>query len=174
MHVLVFDAETDGLLGDPFAIGWVVLNGDGIIMEESSIRMRDPQLQDEWVKENILPIVLDMRDSQICDTSDELCELFWQQWCRMKKQYPDLLVAVDCGYPIESNVLRRAQVKESSRTWEGPFPLHEVASFCLMVDMNPTSRQNRKEDELPEHNPCKDSLQSCRLVLNCLNKQAHH
>jgi len=75
----------------------------------------------------------------------------------------------DCSWPVEARFLARCVENDfDKREWEGPYPLHEIATVLLLAGKNPSEKFPRQENELPEHNPLNDARQSARLLLQSI------
>ena len=143
MRIFSVDAEVDGLYGRAFAIAVTVLT-DGHEIAAFSGRIADEHVGDAWVRENVLPTLTGMPVTHT--SSDELEEAFWLfysstfvdgQWG--KGPDPQVRVIAHCGAPVESGLFARCVSRDSSRTLQGPMPLHEVGSVLLALDEDPSS-----------------------------------
>ena len=78
---------------------------------------------------------------------------------------------VECGWPVEARFLN-ACIEDhlETRNWEGPYPLHEIATMMLSAGMNPMKTYERYDEELPAHEPLADSRLSARLLFMALQK----
>ena len=85
-----------------------------------------------------------------------------------------LVVAAECGFPVEANFFRACILDDlAKRAYQGPFPLHEIATRVLAKCPDDKSPQyahlNRREPaELPAHNPLCDARQSARIWFESL------
>lgn len=126
MNYMVFDVESIGLHGEGFAVGYVVVQEDGKMLEEGVFSCRPDKAQGsegdrEWVAQNV-PVL-------------------------------------PCKEVEPSEV----------REWEGPYPLHEIATLMLAAGRDQMSADKRIEGETPQHHPLHDARQSARLLLECLS-----
>ena len=108
----------------------------------------------------------------------ELLEKFWSDWMMVKKKYgrkwidedgkekTEIPMAVaDCGFPVEAGLFSRAIGRNlPKRRWDGPYPLHEIATFTLAAGFD-SSTLTKRENEKMEHNPLHDSRFSARIFL---------
>ena len=143
MKFLSVDAEVDGLYGRAFAIA-VTIREDGHEIGAFTGRIGDEYVTDAWVRENVLPALVGM---EVTHTSpDELEEAFWAFYesTFVDGQYgrgpdPQLCVIAHCGAPVESGLFARCVARDSSRTFQGPMPLHEVGTALLLKGADATS-----------------------------------
>ena len=165
---LVFDVESIGLHGEGYAVGYVVVRGDGDHLADGLFACNPANANGTpadraWVMENIPPLEVN------CDDPHQVRAKFWALWLAWKAQGVSLVA--DCAWPVEANFLL-ACVRDdaSARNWEGPYPLHDLASVLLAHGMDPLANRERLPNELPAHDPVNDAMQSARILLECLNK----
>ncbi len=158
----VFDVESIGLHGEAFAVGWVVIDRKGSELTSGLLGANPTDIRGLpgdhlWVRDNVpeLPWRSTPRDVRAG---------FWNAW--MNWRYDALLVA-DCGWPVEARFLATCVDDEPLR--QGPYPLHELASFLLAAGMDPLGTYDRKPLELPKHNPLCDARQSARMLITALD-----
>jgi hypothetical protein len=166
----VFDVESIGLHGEGFAVAGGVYFEDGTVDKASEFLLAcAPQWAEgndddrAWVAANVptLPEThlnpLLMRDE------------FWRKWRGAKEKYPKIVMAVECGWPVEARFLSDC-IADSPfvRRWEGPYPLHEIATYLAAAGMDPMANYDRMECELPKHHPLADARQSSRLLCEAL------
>lgn len=166
---MVFDVESIGLHGEGFAVAWVVVNLDGERLDEGCLACNPAQCAgtDEsrlWVSENVPPLEC------TSPTRHHLLNTFWFAW-RYWADKGAVLVA-DCAWPVETNFMS-ACVRQNcvEREWQGPYPLHDLASVLLALDRDPLAINERQADELPTHHPLMDSRQSARLLIQALQSR---
>ena len=166
----IFDVESIGLHGEGFAVAGGVYLANGAAQYEFaySCPMSEAKGVEEdrqWVKENV-PI-LEITHRMPIAMRDE----FWKQWTEAKSKYPDITMAVECGWPVEARFLA-ACINDfpEGRRWEGPYPLQEIASLMTAAGMEPMANYPRTASELPAHNPLTDARLSARLLSTALVK----
>jgi len=165
----VFDVESVGLHGEAFAVGGGIYH-DGVPWESEfcyACPISEAIGSDsdrEWVKLNIP--VLDVTHP----TPRRLREAFWMEWLKAKENHPGIIMAAECGWPVEARFLS-ACVDDSreSRNWTGPYPLMEIASYMDAAGMDVMNEYDRTLAE-PKHNPLGDARCSARLLFEALNK----
>lgn len=163
---MVFDVESIGLHGEGFAVGYVVVRRDGKMLDEG-VMACDPNVcfgtdeSREWVAKNVPPLEAVYRGPR------QLREAFWGRWLHWKEQGAALMA--DCAWPVEARFLAAA-VKDDHdrREWEGPYPLHDLASVLLALGRDPLASNDRMPNELPAHHPLMDARQSARLLVDAL------
>lgn len=163
----VFDVESVGLHGEGFAVAGGVFLSNGAI--QWGFRMACPVDQcignDEgrkWVNENVPQLEITHRSPVAMRST------FWQMW--MKAKGEGALMAAECGWPVEANFLGSCITDDVSRMWEGPYPLHEIATFMEAAGMDPMAKYERTPSELPQHDPYADAVQSARLLSMAISK----
>ncbi len=159
-NILIFDVESASLYGSGFAVGAIVADNKGNILDQFALMSTDAAKRSSpWVKENVLPHLKTGIDT--CKTSQELRKQFYLWYMKHKDTCK---VFADVSYPVETNFLN-AIVWDNlhEREWDMPFPLYDVANF---VDVNidraavhPSYRALRK------HHPLDDAKASYYSLL---------
>ncbi len=135
--LLCFDLETNGLHGEAFAVGAVVMGVDGKIYDEFTGRCAVIGNVDSWVEQNVLPAIADMPISHA--SYKDLREDFWK-WYLLAEPKSDY-VLVSNGYPVEYRFLLKCQEENiEERYWQHPFPILDLASLLLQAGIEPTDR----------------------------------
>lgn len=164
---MVFDVESIGLHGEGFAVAWVVVDRAGNRLEEGCMSCDPAKCKgtDEgraWVAENVPPLEI------TSPTKQHLWNTFWFVWQHWKS-HGAVLVA-DCAWPVEANFLSACvRQNPAEREWQGPYPLHDLASVLLARGIEALPTSSRLPDELPVHHPLMDARQSARMLLLMLN-----
>jgi hypothetical protein len=167
---MVFDVESIGLHGDGFAVAWVVVNREGERLGEGCMACprhlcagtAESRL---WVDENVP--ALDVTSP----TPQHLRNTFWHEWRHWADQGAALVA--DCAWPVEANFLSACvKLNHKEREWQGPYPLHDLASVLLALGADALAVTERLPDELPAHHPLMDARQSARQLVACL--KAHN
>ncbi len=157
--LLSFDLETNGLHGKAFAIGAVIVDGEGKVHSEFSARSPLQGMIDPWVKANVLPAIKDMPVTH--KDYEDLREAFWT-WYLKAEEISDY-VLVNNGYPVEYRFLldcQEADMKE--RYWQHPFPILDLSSLLIQVGQNPLTSKSKlvqrlTQDEYRQHHPLHDA-----------------
>lgn len=177
--VFSFDAETNGLWGEPFAIAATVTDPDGVEVASFSRRLPNAVVTNDWVKENVLPHIQDipMIGTEFIDlpiSEDQ----YWQDlisWYNtlieeFSKFYlshkQDAVIIAHCPCPVETHLIRSMHDMGFIGDWDGPFPLIGIEGLLDAAGENPTEAKEYATNHglsLPEgsaHNPLFD----CRLA----------
>lgn len=165
--VFVFDVESIGLHGQHFAVAGGVFI-DGIPVREfhyacySNSAVGLP-CDRKWVTKNIPDFEVN------CDSPEEVARFFTFFLADMRGKYPDLQIAAECAYPVETRFLAYCLDSDSGLPFT-IYPLHEIASFMAAAGMDPMATYDRLPNELPKHDPRADACQSARLLHEALVK----
>ena len=164
---MVFDVESIGLHGEGFAVGYVVTAPGMECMTGTRYACHPDRANGgpggrAWVAENCPPIEFD------CASPRTVRNRFWRDWLLMKER--GAVLVADCAWPVEARFLAACVDDDpKKRTWEGPYPLHELASFMVAAGMDPMATYDRLPDE-PQHDPLGDAKQSARLLIEALKQ----
>jgi hypothetical protein len=165
MRYMVFDVESVGLHGEGFAVGWVVINPAGIELSSGCIACLPScafgyEEGLNWVEANVsIP-----DDAVRVINSRAVRDAFWKVWMHEKLQ--GAVLVAECAWPVEARFLIACVEDDlENRTWDGPYPLHDVATHLMARGLDPMAPYPRLENELPAHNPLADARQSARLFL---------
>jgi len=170
-YFMVFDVESIGLHGEGFAVAYVVISAErGDRIAERSIacspnKARGTATDHLWVAENV-PKLYETHDSPSLVRG-----CFWADW-RAWAERGAVLVA-DVAWPVEARFLAACiDDTPTVRTWEGPYPLHELTSIALALGADVEQLwAGRRENELPKHDPLNDARQSARILAQLLEAQ---
>lgn len=166
----VFDVESVGLHGEGFAVaGGVYLdNGAGQWEFRFACPIDEAEGDHEgraWVKTNVPTLEVTHR------VPVGIRDAFWAEWKKAKAQYPDIVMAAECGWPVEARFLCACiDDMPEERRWEGPYPLHEIASYMAAAGMDPMAKYERTPSETPAHDPLTDARLSARLLSEAIGK----
>jgi hypothetical protein len=162
-NYFVFDVESTSLHGTGFAVGAVVYNPQGQLIDKFELLSIEGESKVcEWVAENVLPYTQSM---PTCETDRELRDAFFDFYMRHKDTSD---IWCDAGFPVETNFLSAvAQDDIKNRGFAMPFPLKDIST---LVDVH-----NRKEEceylDLRTHHPLDDSIASFVCLFDALNKR---
>lgn len=171
MTSFVIDAETDGLYGDVWAIGAVVLDPGGAEIAHFAAQTDPEDVTDPWVRENVLPKC----DHPRYSSRRELRDAFWAFWIGHRES---ALAIADCGYPVEAGLFRACVADDpAARQWLGPYPLHDVATMLLAAGIDTKSDRFRLAgiDGARVHDPLEDARASAicwRLAVTALSRSS--
>lgn len=156
-----FDAETDGLYGEVFAIAAVVMDSEGMVCDAFSGKARANDVATPWVVDNVLLWIGDLPDYP---DRKALREAFWSFWIKHRSACTCL---ADVPYPVEAHLMRLCVEGDlEQRQWQGPFPLIDVASTFAAAGLDPlTDRREFCSYNARVHHPLDDATASCRCYL---------
>lgn len=164
---MVFDVESVGLHGEGFAVGLVLVDrsGNELLARRyvcNPALARGSVVGRAWVADHIPPLVVN------CQKPEHVRSAFWADWVVAKAR--GAVLVGDCAWPVEARFLAACVDDDpAEREWQGPYPLHDVASAMRMGGRDPLATYERLPNELPEHDPLADARQSARLWLEMLN-----
>lgn len=160
-NILLFDVESTSLHGTGFAVGALVADASGTIIEKFELLSKEGAGKvGEWVKENVLPNLSDM---PTCDTDEELRTAFYEFYMKHKENSE---IWSDCNFPVETNFLSAIVNDDiSAREWNMPYPLKDVSTL-VSVDID---RCEKYPSELRKHNPLDDSIASLYCLIEAIN-----
>lgn len=174
-HYFSFDVEASDLYGEPFAVGWVIVDEHGREHDEGYLACpaHNPCA---WVQENVLPVLPTGAGHPYANVGDaeDLYTLFWHAWRQAQQKYDDITLLTDCPFPVEAGFLREVVTFLDLPMEESPYPLLDVGSVLLAVGEDPTGEFNRLARETPAHNPVCDARQSARIFVAALSEPALH
>jgi len=160
-NVFMFDVESDGLHGDAFAVACVVMDAEGIIIDEIKVVVSNYKPKDKWVKENVK---INTKKAVMVSSKKELREQFYKFYMQYKENSVTL---VDCGFPVETNFLSEVAKDDiKNRNFDMPYPLYDIATV-LDVDIS------RKQFsgliiKGSEHDPLVDCYYSIESIMKIL------
>ncbi len=168
---LVFDVESIGLYGDPFAVGLVLMNKDGDIfrqrwygcnLEKHPAFMWSRPEDVKWCINNIPKHVKDGN----C-TIEEMYSSFTTLLSSAIKQ--NYSIIADCPFPVEVNFLVNCERRD--RTYIGPYPLYDVSSILSALGKDPMEEYPREEGQT-KHHPMWDAYVSAKQLYTALEDKA--
>lgn len=164
MNIFCFDAETDGLYGEAFAIGAVVMNEFGEILDQFAQKCLTPEIKSEWVKENCLPHLTEIED---CESRTMLRANFWNFYMQHRES---CLIMADVAYPVEASLMRRCiEDAPGEREFLGPYPLIDISAMFVAHGIDPhTERMEFAGVNGTAHNPLDDAVISARCALKLM------
>jgi hypothetical protein len=168
-QILSVDVEKNGLHGVTFAVGAVVLNRNGEILD--SFRGRCPIVGEprDFVRREVIPALSDFPE-----THSEAASLRADFWAWFLKHKESAHVFADCGWPSEARFfIALAEDDLESRYLKGPYPLQEVATLLLACGADPDMhREDFVADRLKvqgkKHDPWWDAFVSGQCAIKAL------
>lgn len=174
-HVISIDVESNGLHGDAFAIGGVLLDERGVVQQLFEGRCPILGPVDAWVEKNVIPVLRTMPETD--QTPLAMRDRFWTWLTNTRAEFPQAILVADCGWPVEAGMfLACIRDDPAARGGGGPYPLHEVATLLLAAGLDPLGKY--ASDVLPvdanaywqPHHPTYDAHASGLIALRCLKK----
>lgn len=132
--VFSFDAETNGLWGQAFAIGALVYDETGAEFARFIGRLPDEVVSNQWVRQNVLPT---LEGVPVTHMSYEDLLADFAKFYLANKQGSD--VVVHMGYIVETKVIRDMFELGFIGEWDAPYPLLDVSGNLQAVGADPTS-----------------------------------
>lgn len=165
--IFSFDAETDGLWGQPFAVAAIVYEGE----QETArfiARLSDDVVVNQWVKDNVLPTLSDIAPTH--DTYDAMLRDFAAFYLTYKRD-------ADCichmGYIVEAYLLREMHRLGFIGDWDAPYPLYDVSGNLQAAGEDATSVDAyakkyglQVSDYGTTHNPLYDCEVAARVYMH--------
>lgn len=165
--VFSFDAETDGLWGNPFAVAAIVYE-NGQETARFLARLKDETVTNAWVIENVLPALADVKPTH--ETYAAMLQDF-ATFYKTQKQDADCICHM--GYIVEAHLLREMHRLGFIGDWDAPYPLYDVSGNLQAAGENATSVDAyAKKHELPiagvgtTHNPLYDCEVAAKVYMH--------
>ena len=158
-NIFSLDCETNGLYGDCFAVGVIILSPEGLIIDKFSGISQVEEVTNDWVKENVLP---ELSGLKIFSTRKQMRDAFWEFWIKHK----DTCICIsDIGVPVESGFFKQCVLDDlDNRQWDAPYPLHEVSTLLFAKGVDPDINRIEYSDinteTIKQHNPVDDAYVS--------------
>lgn len=165
--IFSFDAEANGLHGEVFCIGSVLMKvATGEVVWTDVLRTPIRLPVDPYVTEHVLPSLASIPVTHM--SAKDMRDLFWD---RMKACPPITITVADFGWPVATGLLSACVADNPVRRMSGPFPLHEVSSLMLGVGMDPYQDYTASlmpPTHLTKHHPGYDAHLSALLAQRAL------
>lgn len=133
------DAETDGLYGSIISVAMLVADSNGNEIERLyiGIKKENLNLSNEWVKENVLPILGDYDEYE---NEEQILECVWSFWL---KHRDNCYCIGDVTYPVECRIFEKCVSKDIENRKElAPFPLMDLSSMLYAKGIEPLTDRN--------------------------------
>jgi hypothetical protein len=164
MKILSVDAETNGLQGQPFAVGAVCTDDADPGRAEAFIaRCGVVGPMDPWVLANVMPALEDVPFDMTTRYVDLLGD--FADWFDAHKDGATVIAHV--GVPVEARLFRDMIWFLDRDPFSGPFPLHDLATLLLAAGCDPLSADGYRAtrslrlapayEEMSPHNPLYDA-----------------
>lgn len=168
--IFSFDAETNGLWGNAFAIGVLVYDESGTEIARFVGRCPIEGAVEKWVAENVIPKIAGLPVSH-ADYASLLAD--FAKFYLANKADADIVVHM--GVPVEAKLLIDMRARGLIGDWDGPYPLHDVAGYLAQAGEDPTTCDGyvRKHGLVitgefagGAHNPLYDSEVATRVLMH--------
>jgi len=174
MKLLSFDIESNGLHGQAFAVGAVVVDATGHVWDEFTARCPIIGKVDPWVVEHVLPPLQSLPETHA--DAKALREAFWP-WYHSAAAKADYVLATN-PYPVEARFLIACQQDDlKNRYFEHPFPLLDLGTLYVQAGARSPQARDRLVDEAAgdapklEHHPRWDAWVAARIALKLLARK---
>lgn len=173
MRIFSFDAETNGLWGNAFAISAAVY-AYGKMTVSFTAYLGPDGVTDGWVRDNVLPKLEGLKQTH--DSYEAMLSAF-AEFYKANKVEADVIAHM--GVPVEAKVLTEMHQKGFIGDWDGPYPFLDVAGVLKAKGYDPTSvdsynkkfglMEGRPEAEgLATHHPLYDSVAAAVCYMHLL------
>lgn len=176
MRIFSFDAETNGLWGQPFAVAALVYDENGNETARFVGRCPIEGKVDDFVAESVLTQMEKIEESH--DSYDALLAEFAEFYLREKT---DAAVIAHMATPVESGLLWDMHSRGKIGDWDGPYPLIDIAGGLAQASEDPTSCDGYAEKygvtvDPAEfaggtHNPLYDSAQAAAVYRHLVGRR---
>jgi hypothetical protein len=170
LRLLSLDVEKNGLHGIAFAVGAVVLDHVGNVLDTFRGRSPIDGTPRDFVKREVLPALVDYPETH---SSSELLRVDFWNWFSIARI--DACVFADCGWPSEARFfIALVEDDLDVRYLQGPFPLHDVSTLLLAAGVDPHINRVEYAGDLLgdqngfQHDPWWDAFVSGHCALRAL------
>lgn len=159
--LFALDIESIGLHGEGFAVGFVVVDAQGLEREAACFACPPEAAPGSaadraWVADNVPGLAVTHT------TPREVRAAFWQRWLHWSALGAKMVA--DCGWPVEARFLAACVDDHgAAAAWQGPYPLLDVSSLAAALGLDPRSAVERRPSEQPAHDPLADARLCARL-----------
>lgn len=155
--IFSFDAETNGLWGQAFAIGAIVYYENGKEIEKFIARCPIKEEVDSWVAENVIPQMETIKIN--CSSYYVMLQEFINFYMKHKA---DADIIVHMGLPAEARLFIDAHAMGIIDDWDAPYPLIDISAI-REINTSVDSYNSVHNLYVPEfdgdtHNPLYDSV----------------
>lgn len=174
--IFSFDAETNGLWGDAFAISAAVYEG-GKLVNSFTAYLGPYGVTDGWVRENVLPKLKGLAKTH--DSYEDMLTDF-AEFYKASKDGADVIAHM--SVPVEAKLLIDLHSRGLIGDWDGPYPFLDVAGVLKAKGYDPTSvdsynkefslMEGRPEAEgLATHHPLYDSVAAAVCYMHLMGSR---
>lgn len=167
MRLMSIDAETNGLWGEAFSIGAVIMSKEGDVIETIAYRCPIKGRVNEFVQENVLP---EMEELPITHKNYYHMLTDFMLWYKERKE--DCTVIVHMGLPVEAKLFIDARSVGIIGEWEAPYPLVDISALPEIGTSVDTYNKTNGIEVLDlvggTHNPLYDSVSAALAYIHWL------
>lgn len=166
---IFFDVECRGLYGEAFSFGMVLTTDDGSVVREwehgcnyyeAEFGVRAGKAEaDPWLLEHVIP----HQRQPDCNDPGHLQAVFVACLKTAHELGEKIQLVADVAFPCETNFLNRCFMAFKERQAFAPYPLLDLSTLLLAKGYDPVGTFERRENELPAHNPLNDARQTARI-----------
>ena len=178
MNILSIDAETDGLWGRSFWIGAVLYSEEGEFLDEINVAIHPSRLKinDEWVRENVVPLVSEVDGVEYADHSREMLEKFAEFYNKYREEST---VLWHMGHIVEAQLFRDLYSNDLIGQWDAPYTPIEVSQVLREAGEKPDSVDDYLEDngievEGSPHDPVYDCKAAATVYFHIQGRKKEH
>jgi len=170
--LIVIDVESNGLWGQPFAVGAVCMTAGGRVLRTFRSRCNIDEVPDEWIVEN--EIEEKLSHFPLVEGQRELIAGF-VNWL-IQEENLAAGVFVDVGFPVDTGFLGLFKLLDPQWRKYAPYPLLEVSSIIMSAGASPrVDREEYAKELIGEktgmaHDPVWDAEVSGLCVIRALRK----
>lgn len=147
---IVIDVESNGLYGQPFCVGAVLMDPGGRVLSDFISRCHLDQVPDEIVEEKIGPALDAAGIREDVDALADLNEKFLKWHMQHTKVIHPPQIWADVSFPVDAGFLRQMHTPQdgtvdmdAKRGWTPPYPLLDVSTLIAATGTDPLV--NREE-----------------------------
>ncbi len=163
-NIICFDVENNGLYGEPFCVGAVVVDPNGKVLDQLFIRTNFRKYIDAWVAKNVVPAIQNEPVTHMNYVQVANCFLDWLFDSMVEHEAE---IFADWALPVDSDFLSGCL---KIRRGSGPIILNEVSTVLRIAGVDTdVSREEFVADEIigrapKKHHPLWDAEVSARAV----------
>lgn len=172
--LIIIDVESNGLWGQPFAVGAVRMTSGGRVIRSFGMRCNIDEVPDEWIINNEIEEMLE-KLPKVDDTKELMAEFMgWYS------EEGDRNTFVDTGFPVDCRFLDLMRIDPGWQAYS-PYPLYDISSIIMAAGEPPNVDRLEYAKELigekrgAAHDPLWDAELSGLCAIRALRKlQALH
>ena len=174
--LVIIDVESNGLWGQPFAVGALRMTSGGRVIHSFRMRCNIDEVPDEWVVNNEIEEMLE-RFPKVDDVGELMAE--FMRWYSTEGSAGGTGRArntfVDTGFPVDCRFL---DLMRTDSGWQAysPYPLYDISSIIMAAGAPPNVDRLEYAEELigektgVAHDPLWDAELSGLCAIRALRK----